>query len=127
MREKTDLELSKTLDRASNFDDWGVVLSVRDTLFERKWPKLHPHTLTEDERIEVEHARAGVNVATNINWVKMQLINLIRTLDRLAPPPKAKTDQELADMLDEGAGVKADADLRAAMCEVRDALRARKP
>ena len=87
--------------------------------------------LTEAERIEVELARIGLDAtnihwgdATNIQWCKNYLRMLIRTIDRIAPAPKPKTDRELADMIDvalTGQFAGGGAELR----EVRDALRAR--
>ena len=79
--------------------------------------------LTEAERIEVELARTWSD-ATNLQWCKNYLRMLIRTIDRIAPAPKPKTDRELADMIDvalTGQFAGGGAELR----EVRDALRAR--
>ena len=79
--------------------------------------------LTEAERVEVELARTWSD-ATNIQWCKNYLRMLIRTIDRIAPAPKPKTDRELADMIDvalTGQFAGGGAELR----EVRDALRAR--
>ena len=79
--------------------------------------------LTEDERIMVEHARADVGVATNIDWCRSNIRMLIYTIDRIAPKPK--TDRELADMLDVALNKAAATGGGAELREVRDALRAR--
>jgi len=88
--------------------------------------------LTEAERIEVELARIGLDAtnihwgdATNIQWCKNYLRMLIRTIDRIAPAPKPKTDRELADMLDVSLNKASLAGGGAELREVRDALRAR--
>ena len=80
--------------------------------------------LTEAERIEVELARTWGD-ATNIQWCKNYLRMLLRTIDRLAPAPKPKTDRELADMLDVALNKASLAGGGAELREVRDALRAR--
>jgi len=70
--------------------------------------------LTKEERETVEFARAGQGMLSG---------RLLQALDRLAPKPQPKTDQDLAEMLETALG--GNYAFVPTMRAVRDALRAR--
>lgn len=74
--------------------------------------------LTAEERLTVEALRARVaNPNRSLDWPMIQIV------DRLAPKPPPKTDQELAGTIEQA--MIGDIGYYAALVWVRDALRAR--